>query len=33
MFKILVDQLEEFEKETLQCPPPHFLVLVEAFDE
>jgi hypothetical protein len=24
MFKILVDQLEEFEKETLQCPPPHF---------
>jgi hypothetical protein len=24
MFRILVDQLEIFEKETLQCPPPHF---------
>jgi hypothetical protein len=30
-----VDQLEEFEKETLQCPTTFlaFLVLVEAFDE
>jgi hypothetical protein len=24
MFKILEDQLGEFEKETLQCLPPHF---------